>query len=157
VSDSPGEFRRKREAMFNKARAQLNEIGRLYVLHLAADLIIETWGPNKQAPNTEYEAKGYLRAGWSWDTAAHPVASRWNEGATDESGAATLAAIEAQVRAHPIARISFLWNDVAYGYLVANGLGRHLVHGPRNWVLDVSKKAGHFAVLARHEAMGTTQ
>lgn len=152
MSDSPAEFERKMMAMFDLAVEQVEEIGVRYVLHFAAELIDTTPGPNLQYPHdTEYIATGRLRAGWSYDTTAITVASRWEGGPYTEHGEDTLAAIEAGLRSGPLPSVLFLQNDVAYGHIVHEGLGRHTIDRP--WVKLASLRDGEFAVKARLEVM----
>lgn len=141
MSDSRATFTAKANAMIAAAQARVDEIAREYISDLAAELIVTTPGPNLQKPDTEYIATGRLRGGWSFSLTRIADADRWDGGPYTEHGDDTLAAIEgalAEVRVLP--SIVYVQNDVAYGHLVAQGLGRH-ADWPRPWVWEASKKA----------------
>lgn len=146
MSDSPADFRRKTEKMFAEAEARLDRAGRLFIEKVAEQAIVTTPGPGLQLPETEYVATGQLRGGWKWGLAAPEVASVWEGGPTSESGAEPLAQIRAAVEAEPLPRMSYLWTDVAYGYLVHEGRGRHPY--PRPWVALVATPSSLQALAA---------
>lgn len=121
--------------MFQRTRRHLDRIVHLYVIKIAARLIYTTPGPNLQWPDTtEYIATGRLRGGWKIAEAPLGDASRWDGGPYTEHGDDTLAAIEADFRGWN-GPVVYLVNDVAYGYLIQEALGRHRKERPgRNWV-----------------------
>lgn len=151
MSDSREEFRAKNSRQFDQARARLENVGKSYIVHLAAALIDTTPGPNLQLADTEYIATGQLRDGWSWGVVAKNEAHRWNDdGEYDDYGSRAFGEIEASVKAsRRLPAISYLQNDVAYGYIVHEGLGRMPVARP--WTQEVANDAEKHAADAKRE------
>lgn len=151
MSDSLAEFRAKNRRQFNEAGQRLENFGKSYIIHLAAGLIDTTPGPNLQLPETEYIATGQLRDSWSWGTTAQNEAHRWNDGGEyDDYGARAFGEIQAAVLGvERLPAVSYLQSDVAYGYIVHEGLGR-MPH-PRPWAQEVAQDADKYADQARAE------
>jgi hypothetical protein len=151
MSDSLADFQRKTDAMFDKAIGQQEEIARRYVMKLATLVVKSTPGPNLQLPWTEYIATGRLRAGWSYDLERVSVAHKWESGPYSDTGDEALAEIRAAVFGGPLPAVAYLNNDVAYGIIVHDGLGRMPVDRP--WVGDTAGEAERLADEARREVM----
>lgn len=124
MSDAPNVFMHKLDAMFDDLEAQLDEVCKVWILKMAWAIIDTTPGPNLQLPDTEYYATGRLRGSFTYGWADKGIATRWDDGPYTEHGEDTYAAIEASVRSRPIAAVSWLQSDVAYGDIVHEGKGR---------------------------------
>lgn len=146
-------FEQDVEKMFDRFDRQVDEICVVFVVRTAAMVISTTPGPNLQYPLTEYIATGRLRGAWTYGWSPLGAATRYEGGPYTEHGDDTLAVIEAQVRSRPIAAISYLRNDVAYGYFVHEGLFGHAHIGPRPWVEATAAAQQSIADAARREVM----
>lgn len=130
----------KVNAMFDRAEGDLTRIGEEFIAAAAEMLVTTTPGPNLQDPETEYIATGRLRAGWQFGMNPPGSVSRQTGGPYDEEGIGTIRQLRLAIFVTGLQRVSFLWNEVAYGYYVHQGLGNHYERiGPRPWVRDVSK------------------
>lgn len=154
MTDSPAQYAAKVDAMIAKAKHQINDTAREYVLTLAWQAIDTTPGPNLQLPETEYIAVGRLRGGWYASSVKVEIASRYEGGPYTEHGDDTLAAIAAFLGDGPLPPMVYLNNDVAYGYIVWHGIGR--MPFPRPWTKTVASPNNQelAARKARLEAMG---
>lgn len=132
------EFMRNVDVMFDKVEDDFFRIGEEFIAAAAEKLVMTTPGPNLQDDATEYIATGRLRAGWHFGLQAPSSVSREEGGPYDEEGIGTISQLRRAIFSTGAQRISFLWNDVAYGYYVHQGEGNHLRIGPRPWVRDVS-------------------
>lgn len=136
-------FAQKTEAMFAEVQAQQIGIVREWMIAITFQLLAKTPGPGNQSPpDTLYDATGRLRAAWSFSLQEPPTeATRFKGGPYDESdgGVATASGIADEVRSMPLVSTAYFWNDVAYGYIIHQGLGRH--HGARPWVDQVASGA----------------
>ena len=153
MSDDFDTFMRKVDAMIDRALDFTDLVTVLYIRNVSAEVIFTTPGPNLQWPETtEYIAVGRLRGGWQWGTTPLATASRWKGGPYTEHGDETLSAIEAAVGKSPPA-VSYLFNDVAYGYLIQEALGRHSAERPgRDWVEIMPHKQERLLREAQREA-----
>lgn len=151
MSDSLADFMRKTDAMFDKAEQQTEEIARRWVMKLATLVVTTTPGPNRQLPWTEYIATGRLTGGWTYDLERLSVAHKWDGGPYSDDGAEPLAEIYASVYGGPLPAVAYLNNNVAYGIIVHDGLGRMPVDRP--WVGNAAGQAERLANEARHEVM----
>lgn len=147
-----GQYIQKVEAMFGRVTGHYEEIAREFIAAAAEMLVQTTPGPNLQYPLTEYIAVGRLRAGWHFGTQAPTTVSKVDGGPYDEEGIRTIANLRLAIFVTPIQRISFLWNDVGYGYYVHYGLENHEHIGPRPWVYDVSKLGEELLEIAMERA-----
>lgn len=152
--DSPGDFRMKTRAMFAAADKHIRDVGVAFITSVAADLIENTPGPNLQLADTEYIATGQLRDGWGWSMVAANEAFRWNDGGVyDDYGTRAFGAIqEGLAGASELPAISYLQNDVAYGFIVHEGIGR--MPYARPWVREVGDRAETHAAEAVAEVSG---
>lgn len=133
MSQTLAQFEAATNRMFERAQLHITLVAKRWIILLAWELISTTPGPNLQEPDdTEYIATGRLRASWGYGFEARPIASRWDGGPYTEHGEDTLAEISAAVMGDNLPRYAFLQSDIAYGYIVHEGLGRH--HGARPWV-----------------------
>lgn len=153
MSDDFAEFMRKVDKMIDRAIGYVDLVTVLYIRNVSAEVIFTTPGPNLQWPETtEYIAQGRLRGAWRWSTQPLDIAGRWDGGPYTEHGDETLSAIEAAVGQHPPA-VSYLVNDVAYGYLIQEALGRHSAERPgRDWVEIMPHKQERLLREAQREA-----
>lgn len=143
--DSPSDFKRKNDQMFERMSNQLDAIGRRFIVLMAEDIVVHTPGFGNQDPeDTPYIPTGRLRGGWDWSETPQATASRRTGGPYSDYGAETVARITSAVMASPRPSISYLQNDVLYGHLVRWGLARHV--SIRNWPQDTADKE---AVIAR--------
>lgn len=139
-------------AMFSLANGDLERIAMEFIA-AAGDMLVDmTPGPGLQFPQTLYIATGRLRAGWQFGLMAPATVSRDDGGPYEDRGNATKARLRAQIFTNGAQRISFLWNEVAYAYYVAYGLGNHEHIGPRPWVYDVSKMGDELLEIAMQQA-----
>jgi hypothetical protein len=149
MSDSPNTFFSKLDAMFDNVEEQLDEVCKVWILKMAWAIIDTTPGPNLQLPDTEYYATGRLRGSFRYGWNDIGRATRWDDGPYTEHGEDTYAAIEAAVRSRPIAALSWLQSDVAYGDIVHEGKGR--MPYPRPWVQNVAQDSHGYLGEARAE------
>lgn len=147
MSDSPSSFKAKAETMFDAAEDQLVHIGKEFTVLVAADAVLSTPGLGNQLPiGTTYEPTGRLRGGWSWDLGKRDMNSRDQGGPYDLTGQRTAAAIAEEIRADDLVPVSYLNNDVSYGWLVHEGLENHAV--ARRWTIEVAQRSpGHFRTV----------
>lgn len=140
------------ELMFDRFDERLGEIRSNYVAEAARFLLAKTPGPGNQHPaDTRYLATGRLRAGWSFTAVAPPAtADRWDTGPEDVStdGRQTAAQIAADARLTGFVPVSYLTNDVAYGYVVHEGLGNHMNRPDMYWTLEVVGEAQRLLDMA---------
>lgn len=144
----------KVEAMFDGVTDQYERIGQEFIAAAAEALVETTPGPDLQYALTEYIASGRLRAGWHFGTSA-PLAVTQVEGGpydTSRGGAQTAGRLRMQIFKSSLQRITFLWNEVGYGYYVHYGLENHEHIGPRPWVYDVSKLGEELLAIAMERA-----
>ena len=162
MSDALTEFRRKNEAQFNTAIRQVEDIGKEFIILYAEDIIDKTRGFGNQKPgiradgstDIRYIPTGQLRGGWYWSTSASTKLTYFEGGPESDYGEEPKAEIAAAVRAGPLPAISYLNNDVAYGYIIKEGLGNHAEPDP--WV-DIAAKGDNphrIAEMARRRVMG---
>lgn len=142
------------EAMFAKVTSQYEEIGQEFIAAAMEVLVETTPGPDLQAAQTEYIATGRLRAGWHFGTQAPLTVTGVDGGPYDTSrgGAQTIGRLRAQIFETRLQRITFLWNEVGYGYYVHYGLENHVEIGPRPWVYDAHKEGEEFLAIAMARA-----
>jgi hypothetical protein len=154
VSDSPAEFRRKTEEMFRRANEYLDAVSREFILGMAAVMIENTPGPNKQLEETGYIATGRLHSSYTWGPVAFNESSRWEGGPYSDYGEPAMAAIETALNeAEVIPAMSYIQSDVAYAWIVHQGLGRMPIARP--WVTEkVIPMQESVAAEARAKAMG---
>ena len=143
------------DAMFDRVTGDYERIGQEFIAAAMEMLVETTPGPDLQYPLTEYIATGRLRAGWYFSTTTPPLTVQDTQGGpydTTRGGAATKARLRAQIFTNGLQRITFLWNDVGYGYYVHYGLENHEHIGPRPWVYDVSKLGEELLEIAIERA-----
>jgi hypothetical protein len=151
--DSPGAFKSKLDAMFDKADQEIQETAREFVRLVAVDLVVNTPGFGNQRPDdTEYIPTGRLRGGWNWSLSKFEGATRFDGGPHSDYGVETIERIAGQLQGHRMGGKSYLENDVAYGGLIVRGEGLHSAVGPRNWPYETYLKMGTFAQQARRRA-----
>lgn len=135
-------WREQTARMFNRAEEDVKDVAEIFVDNCVEDLVKNTPGPGLQYDLTEYIAVGRLRGGWRGGDNPPSSVSRLDGGPLDEDGDATVAAV--------MATFTFdgrwsVWNEVAYLYYVAHGLGNHDHIGPRNPITGVQNRAiNHF-------------
>jgi hypothetical protein len=136
VSDSPAEFRRKTEEMFRRANEYLDAVSREFILGMAA-VMIEN-----------------LHSSYTWGPVAFNESSRWEGGPYSDYGEPAMAAIETALNeAEVIPAMSYIQSDVAYAWIVHQGLGRMPIARP--WVTEkVIPMQESVAAEARAKAMG---
>jgi len=156
------EFAAKNQAQFDRAKGQLQAIGREYIRLIAADFTEATPGfGNQSPPDTNYIPTGRLRGGLNYTR--EPIGSsskgmnsaRHEDGPFSDYGRETVDRITAQLAGDHMGGISYLENDVAYGILIVRGEGLHSRVGPRNWPADVRRRQEtHARVAVQNVARG---
>lgn len=150
--DTPGEFQRKTRAQFDRVRRFMRAVREEFIIESANVAVEATPGFGNQSPeDTSYIPTGRLRGGWNWTIDKQRVTSRFDGGPYSDYGVETVARIEAQVRSGVIPDRSSLENDVAYGFIVVVGGGRHAQ--PRNFPDEVYQRRGSIAEAAMSNAM----
>lgn len=130
--DSEADFERKTRLMFERVKDHFREVSIRFVVRIAERLVEDTPGFGNQFPeDTRYIPTGRLRGGYSFGPTKLNTAGRWEGGPYSDYGAETVDRIEASLRASG-PRSGFINNDVAYGYIVREGLGNHVV--PRDFL-----------------------
>lgn len=154
MADTPEAFRAKTDAMFAAAEKHIRSVGVAFITNVAADLIEHTPGPNLQLPETDYIATGQLRDAWNWSLTPANEAFRWNDGGIyDDYGARAFEVIQEQLYdMAALPAISYLQNDVAYGFIVHEGIGR--MPYPRPWRDEVVGRMEEHAAAAIAEVSG---
>lgn len=149
-----GAYILKVNAMFDRVTDQYEDIAREFIAAAMEELVRTTPGPDLQAAQTEYIATGRLRAGWHYGSQAPLTVGEVTGGPYDTSreGSATAGRLRIQIFETPLQRISFLWNEVGYGYYVHYGLENHVEIGPRPWVYDAHKQGEEFLAIAMNRA-----
>lgn len=151
MSDDPAAMLAKIDVMFDEAQRRVDKTVRLFFKKMAWQVIRSTPGPGNQFPQTtEYIATGRLIGAWYADVEPHLVSARYDGGPYSDDGRDTFAQIEAWIADRPLPPAIYLNNDVAYGYLVYFGLGRHKI--PRPWVETATLFAPVFAEEAIAES-----
>lgn len=136
--DSAADFERKTREMFRRYERFVTELAFRFVVEVAEHLVDYTPGFGNQAPeDTEYIPTGRLRGGYHYAAAPQATASRWVGGPYSDYGVETVDRIEADMRAAGL-RSFWIVNDVAYGYVVQQGRGRHSAVGPRDFNGDAA-------------------
>lgn len=128
MSDDPAAFARNVDAMFERFNQDVATVTRNWIMSISYEMVFMTRGPGNQRPeDTEYMATGRLRAGYSATLNPGPgSASRWDGGPYDDTddGSETSQRLNGEI-ATLTATMPLelnIWNDVAYGYLVHEGL-----------------------------------
>lgn len=156
MSDRPADFISKTNAMFARVKSQQLDIVREWMISLTVKLLADTPGPGNQMPgDTKYDATGRLRGGWSFSLQPTPTETdRYKGGPYDQSdgGITTASVIADRVREMPMVPFAAIWNDVAYGYIVHESLGRHR-DAYRPWVSQVGSNAYGTLDEARERVM----
>lgn len=150
------EFDRRNQAQFARAKAGLQEVGRRFIYFAAEKLEEETPGFGNQYAGTRYIPTGRLRGGLNWTRA--PIGStdkgykvaRHEGGPFSDYGIETLQRIRGQLAGKRVGGISYLENDIAYGWDIITASHNHAHIGKRDFPL---KAAVHQAEFAR-KAMG---
>lgn len=158
MSDDLNTFRRKTDRMFDEVERQLRDIARVWQIKVATQIILETWGPGKQWPATEYQAVGRLRAGWQFTFDPPPeIATKDKDGPFDYgNGNATASRLALEITTSGFAHTAFLWNDTSYAMAVHEGWGGNAKIGPRPWVDMVVNKADVLLDEARRDVMSAS-
>lgn len=141
--DSLAEFRWKNDAQFQRARAGLWLIAREFVHYLSVKLVEVTPGFGNQYELTRYIPTGRLRGGWNWTDAPIGSTSKGYDAARGEAGPFSDYGLETVQRIlgqmpQRLPAISYLENDVAYGYDIVRGEGNHGHIGPRDFPKEAS-------------------
>lgn len=154
MSDSREEFRRKARAMFGRVRDFYWELGFRFVVRVSERLVENTPGFGNQRPaETPYIPTGQLRGGYSYATAPLGEATVWKGGPESNYGVETVQRIEAEMRAAGRVSRFYIVNNVAYGYIVHEGLGRHAAVGRRRFTRQTA--APTTQETAFREALGS--
>ena len=158
MTDDPNTFRRKTDAMFDEVERQLRDIAKVWQMKVATRLVIESWGPGKQVPETEYQAVGRLRAGWQFSfDPPPPIATKDKDGPFDYgSGSASAGRISLEIATGGFAKTTYVWNDVSYAMAVHEGWGGNKKYGRRPWVDEVLLKADTMLDEARRDVMSAS-
>lgn len=144
-ADQPSQYVFNVRAMFNRVREQRDRAVRSWCMKCHRQLVLETYGPGNQWPETEYIAVGRLRMGWTWGLEAPPtVPLNKKRPITDwtQNGDAAVAKLDAEFEAIGIQAHLVLYNVVGYGWYVHEGMGSHKMIGPRPWV-QMFAESGH--------------
>lgn len=154
MSDTRQVYEQKTRAMFARVRGYVRDVVHIYTIKIAGRLIRETPGHERQWPDTtEYQPTGQLRGGWRVSDAPPGTATVWDGGPESDYGEETLAIITADIL-KGVPPIFYMVNNVAYGYLIQEGLGRHSQDRPgRDWVQEVKHWQQTFLNEAKQEAM----
>lgn len=113
--------------MFDEVERTIEAQVRNFITVAITAVVNDTPGEGVQWPDgTSYQPTGRLRGGWNFSTSEPPpMTDRFDGGPYDLSGAETIAQMTAQIHASPMVGRLYAWNDVAYGYVVHEGLGPH--------------------------------
>lgn len=153
MSDSPEEFRRKTEAMFEVAEATTWRVVHRWIFILSAELLERCPGPNNQLPETHYIATGRLRDRFRFSLDKQPLAGHWggpeDAGDYDQHGQTAMAQIEEAVLAAGKFRDGFIQTDVAYGFIVHEGTGRMPYERP--WAQETAMQSERALHAAQQE------
>lgn len=143
-------WRDRTRKMFGEAEERIRDIAEIYVDNVVEDVVQNTVGPGNQWPETEYIATGRMRGGWRGGDEAPANVSRMDGGPYDEAGDATVASVMATFTLDGKWQI---WNEVAYFYYVAHGLGNHAHIGPRNPITGAMLRSDNHFQAARSAVM----
>ena len=144
MSDDPASFAANVDKMFAEFVADIDSVARRWMNEVSYEMVFQTRGPGFQLPeDTEYVATGRLRAGYRVTIEQGPSdASRWSDGPYDDTddGSETAQRLKDEIASltDTIPSELNIWTDVAYGYLVHEGLG-HLIPSP--WMDYVTAQA----------------
>jgi hypothetical protein len=155
MTDRRSDFRQKTESMFDGIEQQLKDIAKVAQVKVVTELVIETWGPGKQWPTTEYQAVGRLRAGWRWGSQPPPaMPSNATDGPYDLGhGQQTIGPLSLKIFQEDLQPVTWAWNDVTYAMAVHEGLGGNSKIGRRPWVEIVADRWPELLDAARRDVM----
>lgn len=152
------DFAQDVDAMFDRAETRLYTIARYYVLEVADLAIRQTPGPDAdgfvgQWPLTLYEATGRLRDGWTWTRTPIGFSSRGMDEVAERGdyplyGEGAMLRMQAALPAKP-GGVSYLENQIGYGYEIVHGLNRHHDIGIRPFPTDAAALALSDSTLQR--------
>lgn len=156
MSDDLRTFQIKLDRMFDAAEKQVDQAVKVWRLRVFNLLLLNTPGPGNQWPGTDYIATGRLRAGWRFGLNPPSSVPLSGSGDTDysEKGAATAARLMAEVGVHGREPVTYVWNEVGYGWYVHEGLEGHEHIGPRPWVQETAEAAPALFDSVRREVTG---
>lgn len=155
MSDDPAAFARAVDVMFAEFDQDVAAVARNWIMAISYEMVFLTRGPGNQRPDdTTYEATGRLRAGYSATLAPGPtMAGRWDGGPYDntDDGSETSQRLNGEIASltDKLPLELNIWNDVAYGYLVHEGLRgdfAQLIGTP--WMLQVEAMGSDPATVA---------
>jgi hypothetical protein len=152
VSDDFDQFMRDTNAMFDRVEDQVEKIHHIFILKMAWRVIDTTPGFGNQDPaDTPYIPTGQLRGGWNLQSEPGGETSKYDGGPRSDYGVETMARVSAQLDRFELKGDLYLVNDIAYGYIVHWGLGRH--KNRRRWVEEAANKGSTYLAEAVSEVM----
>lgn len=156
---SRNDFMFQVQAMLDEAFDDIERVVGIWQGKIVDYLVIAndgTPGPGNQYEATEYIATGRLRAGWQFTTGSPPgnVPKMGVTGAEDgdQYAASTRGRLKAEMHAAGIQAISFLYNEVGYGYWVHEGIETHAHIGRRPFAAITAARSGALFREAMAEA-----
>ncbi len=153
MSDDYGQFLRGVDQMFDRFEDQVEKIHHIFIRKAAWRVIDTTPGFGNQDPSdTPYVPTGRLRGGWNFQRQPGGDTARYDGGPYSDYGIETFARISSQIDSFDMRGEAYLVNDVAYGYIVHWGLGRHA--NKRRWVEEAANQGQAFLDEAVQEVMG---
>lgn len=142
------------DRMFDAAVVDIDRVARAWLGHVVDFLVIETRGPGNQKPETTlYYAQGVLRMGYHWSNSQPPGATAKYDGPSDDSYDADFARgkLLEELQDLRMGGEFWLWNDIAYGWIVHEGRGRHVQVGRDPWIEKTMTTSGSLFLQALAE------